>query len=225
MRPVLFVLLCCALACEEPRIKVVPVTVQWMDWPAEVNAGQTFRARLIVSGICAADPRFHPGSTADLSAVTFAPYFVTDDRPIACADVRASDVLVVIGIDTAGLAPALAASVARTYEMRGATWAYTYAPNALTPSLPVRLFGSITVRPSGADSSRRNGAGTVYLLRDSAGCARVRPIAAWKADTALALDDQADTVNLSGAFVRGYIYDTDVPVCGKTRLFHLVARE
>lgn len=224
MRPAAFVLLCCLLACEGPHTRVVPLTVEWMDWPAEVNAGQSFRTRLIVSSACIADARFHAGATADVSAVTFEPYFVGNDKPIACVAYADNTFLVVVaGIDTAGLAPGLVTTATRTYEMRGATWA-AYS-NWLPANLPVRMFGSVIVRPGGADSSRRNAAGVVYVRRDALGCARVRPIGAWKADTALALEDQADTVGLNGAFVRGYIYDAAAPVCGKTRLFHLVARE
>lgn len=227
MRPGVFALLCVLFACQEPNnTTVVPVTVEWMDWPAEVNAGQTFRTRLVVSGVCAADPRFHPGASADLSAVTFSPYFVVDNTVVYCAAEPVSPYLVVVGIDTAGLAPGLVATTARTYAMRGATWAQAVPvyPHALPQNLPLRTFGDVTVRPSGADSSRRNAAGQVFLEHDSTGCARVRPIATYRPDTDLPLEDQADTANLQGIFVEGYIYDVAAPVCGQTRVFHLVSR-
>jgi hypothetical protein len=229
MRPAVFVLLCILLACQEPATRVVPVTVEWMDWPAEVNAGQPFRTRLVVSGVCGLDPRFHVGASADLSAVTFSPYFVVDDRPVACLDVQTITVaLVAIGIDTAGMAPGLAASTSRDYAMLGATWAYTLAARAFAigqpQPLPVRLFGNVTVRLGGADSTRRNAAGEAYLVHDSTGCARVRPIATYRPDTYLPLEDQADTTSLQGVFVSGYIYNAAAPVCGETRVFHLVSR-
>ena len=226
MRPAVFALLCLLLACQEPTTKVVPVTVEWMDWPAEVNAGQPFRTRLVVSGVCAADPRFHAGVSADLSAVTFSPYFVVEDKVVYCLALQGTGVaLVAIGIDTAGLAPGLVATTPRSYEMRGATWAAAPLGGGGIQGLPVRMFGDVTVRLSGADSSRRNAAGQVYLVHDSSGCARVRPIATYRPDTDLPLEDQADTVNLQGRFVQGYIYKAAAPVCGETRVFHLVARQ
>lgn len=38
------------------------------------------------------------------------------------------------------------------------------------------------------------------------------------------LEDQADTTGLMNAFVRGYIHDAAAPVCGETRVFHLLSR-
>src|ERR1041385_1478958 len=184
MRPAVFVLLCVLLACQEPATRVVPVTVEWMDWPAEADAGQPFRKRLVVSGLWGLDSRFQAGARAALSAVTFSPYFVVDDRPVACLDVQTTTVaLVAIGIDTAGMAPGLAASTSRNYEMWGATWVYTFAAPAFAigqpQPLPVRLFGTVTVRLGGADSTRRNAAGQAHLVHDCAGWARGRALASY----------------------------------------------
>jgi hypothetical protein len=33
-----------------------------------------------------------------------------------------------------------------------------------------------------------------------------------------------DTVGLAGAFVTGYVHDAAAPVCGETRVFHLITR-
>src|SRR5258705_9446413 len=109
MRPEMFAAIALGLlvACDEPSGKVDPVSVQWMDWPAEVNAGQPFRTRLVVWGVCALNPRFHSGTYADQSAVTFEPYYVVDRDPIFCADLREATLLVV-ALDTAGTAPGLA---------------------------------------------------------------------------------------------------------------------
>src|SRR6266567_232281 len=106
MRLSAFVTSCLFLlaACESSG-KVTPVTVQWMDWPAEVDAGQQFRTRLVVSNICALDPRFHPGASVDQSAVTFAPYFVVDDQNIACVATAVAPLVSLGAIDTAGTAP------------------------------------------------------------------------------------------------------------------------
>lgn len=221
MRPAVFATMCLGLlaACE-PDATIDPVTVQWMDWPAEVNAGQPFRTRLVVWGVCAVDPRFHPGVHADQSAVTFEPFFLVGNDQIFCANLREATLLVA-ALDTAGTAPGLTAPSSRTYEMRAA--AEVFVARA-AQSIPVRQFGDVIVRPTDADPSRRNGGGTVFLLVDSLGCARVSPLGLYNPTSALVLEDQADTAGLSGAFVRGYIHDAAAPVCGETRVFHLVAR-
>jgi len=209
------------LACDGPNGKVDPVSVQWMDWPAEVNAGQPFRTRLVVWGVCAINPRFRPGAHADQSAVTFAPYYLVDNDQIFCANLREVTLLQVGAIDTAGTAPGLAAPASRTYEMRaGAEVFFARAEE----SIPVRHFGNVIVRPTGADPSQRNGGGTVFLLVDSVGCLRLSPLGLYNPNSALVLEDQADTSGLSGAFVTGYIYDAAAPVCGETRVFHVVTR-
>ncbi len=222
MRPAMFAAIALGLlvACDEPSGKVDPVSVQWMDWPAEVNAGQPFRTRLVVWGVCALNPRFHSGTYADQSAVTFEPYYVVDRDPIFCADLREATLLVV-ALDTAGTAPGLAGPASRTYEMRaGAEVLFASAAQ----SIPVRRFGDVTVRPTGADPSQRNGGGAVYLQVDSLGCARLAPLGLYNPNSALVLEDQADTAELSGAFVTGYTHDAAAPVCGETRVFHVVTR-
>lgn len=208
------------LACDGPSGKVDPVSVQWMDWPAEVNAGESFRTRLVVWGVCAINPQFRPGTHADQSAVTFEPYWVVGNDHIFCADLREATLLVV-ALDTAATAPGLAAPSSRTYEMRaGAEVVFATAAQ----SIPVRRFGDVTVRPTGADHSQRNGGGTVYLQVDSLGCARLAPLGLYNPNSALVLEDQADTAGLSGAFVTGYTHAAAAPVCGETRVFHVVTR-
>lgn len=222
MRPVVFATLCLALAaCEQPQATVSPVTVQWMEWPAEVNAGQPFRTRLVVWTVCALQPQFNAGVSADQSAVTFAPYFLVGHDPIGCVALR-SQVVAVGSLDTAGIAPALSALTARTYEMRGSILAFAYA--AAVQNLPVGTFGDVVVRPSGADASRRNAAGYASFWRDSLGCVRLRPSGLYAPGAALVLENQADTSSFATAFVRGYIYSAPSAVCGETKVFHLVAR-
>ena len=223
MRPVLCVTLCLGLlaACE-PDTKLTSASLVWMDWPAEVNAGEPFRTRLVVWGVCALNPRFRPGASADQEAVTFSPYFLVDDENIACA-ARASESFVVVALDTAGTAPALAALVSRTYEIRGSVQGNTRAPAVLGHGL-ISTFGDVRVLPSGADSSRRNAAGEVTATRDSATCVRIRPIGLYGPSAGLMLEDQTDTTGLSYAFVRGYIHDVTPPVCGETRVFRLLSK-
>jgi hypothetical protein len=194
-----------------------------MDWPAEVNAGQPFRTRLVVWGVCAANPRFHPGASADLSAVTFAPFFVTDDQVIMCLAEPTIATLLVVGLDTAGTAPGLAAPASRTYEMRGSAYAGVGDPRL--EGLPSRTFGDVIVRPSNADQTRRNAAGVVSLQTDIEGCVRVSPAGIYNSASWLPLEAQADTAGISYAFVRGYIYDAPAPVCGEARVFHLTAKQ
>jgi hypothetical protein len=226
MRPAAFATLCLGLfvACEPDTTDTTidPVTVQWMDWPAEVNAGQPFRTRLVVWNVCALEPQFRAGASADQSAVTFAPYFLVSKAQIECLTERTPTLLVVIAIDTAGTAPGLAAPSARTYEMRGSTMDVAYTAGA--PPLPVGTYGDVTVRPSGADPSRRNAGGYATLETDSLGCVRLRPTGLYSPGAALVLEDQADTAGISFAFVKGYIHDAATPVCGETKVFHLVSR-
>lgn len=222
MRPAWFATLCLGvLAACDSGTRVDPVVVQWMDWPAEVTSGQPFRTRLVVYGVCAINPRFHAGVSADQSAVTFEPFFVTGNDQIEClTEVTApAPALLVAPFDTAGIAPGLFAANTRTYEMRGAMMAVDPVPH-----LPVRTFGDVIVRASGADQSRRNAGGWVNRETDIEGCSRVTPVALYDPATALVLEDQADTMGLNYAFVRGYIYDAATPVCGQTRVFHLVSR-
>jgi hypothetical protein len=224
MRPTMFaaISLGLVLACGEPNDTVSPVTVQWMDWPAEVNAGQPFRTRLVVWNVCALNPQFRSGARADQSAVSFEPYFLIGHDHIACLTERTPSLLALIAIDTAGTAPGLFAPSARTYEMRASTMAVAYTAGA--QALPVGTYGDVTVRPSGADPSRRNAGGYATLETDSLGCVRVRPTGLYSPGTALVLEDQADTSGLPFAFLKGYIHDAASPVCGEIRVFHLVSR-
>jgi hypothetical protein len=174
-------------------------------------------------GICALNPQFRAGATADQSAVTFAPYYlIEEDNSIACAG-SVSESFVVTAIDTAGTAPGLAATFARTYEMRAAASANTRGI-ALLGNFPVRTFGEVTIQPSGSDPARRNAAGELSLETDSTGCVRVRPWGLYSPNAGLVLEDQADTAGLRYSFVRGYIHDAASPVCGQTRVFHVVTR-
>ena len=223
MRPAMFVMLCIASigACKSDSSDTVqPVTVQWMEWPAEVAAGQPFRTRLIVWGICAIDPRFQAGPSADESAVTFEPYFLVSGGGVQCLDAQPVERLVAFSIDTAGMAPALSPDYPRAYEMRGSASVYVGTARGIA-NLPVRTFGSVTVRPEPI-STNHNAAGYVSVGVDTLGCVRVMP--GWTYDRGIVIDNADDTVGMAGAFVRGYIYDASAPVCGETRVFHLLSR-
>ncbi|HXG95994.1 MAG TPA: hypothetical protein VNJ06_02645 [Gemmatimonadales bacterium] len=198
--------------------------VQWMEWPAEVTAATPFPVRLVIPFPACQQWTFRPGASADQSAVTFAPYFLLKKGPLICPPVPA-DVsiypLPYFSLDTVDTAPGLAAAFARTYEMRASATVYAPTPSPSNGGAPVRTFGDVTVRLSAPDTSRRNAAGIVSLFRSGA-CARVRP--ASSAPVGYVLEDQADTTGLMNAFVRGYIHDAAAPVCGETRVFHLLSR-
>src|SRR2546430_5074449 len=192
------------LAACEPNAKIDPVTVQWMDWPAEVNAGQPFRTRLVVWGVCAINPQLRAGASADQSAVAFAPYFLVGNDHIECLTARTRALLAVIAIDTAGTAPGLAALSARSYEMRAPTLAFALSAGA--QNLAVSKFGGVVVRRSGADASRRHAAGHVNIQRASLNYPGVRPIGLFTPHAALGLQHQADYAGFFAACVSGHIH-------------------
>lgn len=207
------------IACG-PNTDVQPAAVHWMDWPAEVLVSKPFEVRMILYPPVCFPHRFRAGAAADESAVTFAPYFLVERAEPICPP-TILDQLPSIVLDTLVAAPRLAASSPRTSEMRAASlFDSTSAPGGL----PVRTFGAVTVRPSDPDTSRRNAGGFVVLRIDDQGCVRVTPMGYDTPDAGLVLEDQADTTRFSFAFVRGYIHEVPVPVCGQTRVFHLLAR-
>lgn len=220
MRLLVSVLSLAFLAACESEHAAVPTTVMWMDWPAEVNTAAPLDVRMVVLPPCIWSA-FRAGPSADESAVTFAPYFLGVREDVLCAArTGPATGLVLGGLDTTVHAPALVSASPRTFEIRGAT--SVYAPAAM--SWPVRTFGEVIVRPSGADGSRRNAGGIVFRELDTLGCVRIRPVGSYKPGTALVLENPDDTVNLSGAFVRGYIFEPAAPLCGETKVFHLVSR-
>jgi len=227
MRPVAFAALLGLVACSE-SVRFLPVSVQWMDWPAVVAAGDPFRTRLVVYQPCALIRGFEPAPSADASAVTFAPYFVADKEPIGCYTTMsvASEMLVTWAIDTAGTAPGLYAygdDVARTYEMRALAPACPGC--ALLNSAPILIFGQVTASPGSAPpSASRNAAGFVLAQRDSAGCLRIRPSGLPNTAAALVVENPPDTTAHWGGFVRGYIHEPAAPVCGESKVFHLLSR-
>ena len=218
MRPFYYLPLLTALVACESDISVAPATVDWMEWPAEVSVAAPFPVRLIVSRPGCYQGVFKPGTHADESAVTFAPYFLVNTKHAFCPPgvytvyPNALDILVT--------APGLATSFARTFEMRGA--AQVYAPTPSANTLPVRTYGDVTVRLANPDNTRRNAAGFAAKDVDNLGCVRLRPNQT--IGIGYVLEDQADTARFSYAFVRGYIHASTTPICGETRVFELLSR-
>lgn len=227
MRALYYLPLCAALAACDSNVSIAPVTLQWMEWPAQVSAGTRFPLRLIVlpAPVCQRKI-FRPGVSADQSAVTVAPYYVVEGARTVCPlDFAAGPIAPVpfFVLDTLITAPGLPSTYDRTFDVRGA--ADVGANNAFAPvnNLPQRTFGEITVRISNPDTTQRNAAGVATLVRDTLGCALVQPFGFY-IPKAYVLEDQADTAGVNYAFVRGYLHDASAPVCGQTRVFHLVSR-
>lgn len=213
-----------ALAACDSGLDVQPAIVQWMEWPAEVVAAKPFSVQLLTGFPACHKWVFKSAVSADQSAVVFAPYFLVERGEPVCLPVPATlEVFPLpnLGLDTSVTAPGLATTVDRTFEMRASAVVNAPAPSPNVGDVPVRTFGDVTVRLSNPDSSRRNAAGIVTLSVDIGGCVRVHP---GGYSPALVLDDQADTTGLRYAFVRGYIHEAAAPVCGQTRVFHLVTR-
>jgi hypothetical protein len=231
MRLASFVLLLAApvTACSEPDSRIEPAQVSWMEWPAEVSATTPFTTRLVgYSPSCAQVLKFVTAPTVDQSAVTFEPYFLITGQPNYCrldvagsAPVDTASIRIIAQFfDTKADVPGLAAEFSRTYEMRAGT--NVYAPDRLT-AIPVRTFGDITVRTAQVENGRINAGGTAYASRDSVGCVSLHPFGIFPGY--VIENPPADTVQYWSAFVRGYIYESSTPVCGESKVFHLVTRE
>lgn len=225
MRSVLFALLLSGLtACggTGPNTQTVPLDVNWMEWPAQVVAAQPFGVRLLVpEPSCALVVALGAPATIDNSAVTFEPFALVRNEPVVCAfAASASSPVPFYGArDTTIQVEGLAATYPRTYELRAA--AYAFASAATASALPVRTFGTVTVRLDSAPATRANAGGRAQVTRDALGCVRVAPQGVFP--TSSYVVENPDSSLVSGAFVRGYLYDAAAPLCGATRVFHLVS--
>jgi hypothetical protein len=133
----------------------------------------------------------------------------------------------IASVTTLGVAPSafdqsitvssLEATAARTYEIRAAT--HTSAVD-----LVLRTFGDVVVRPDSIQNRRVNAVGHASAARDQAGCLRVYAVARYFS-TSYPVEDPPDTTSTWTAFVRGYIYEPTAPICGESKVFHLVTRE
>ena len=212
-----------AAACE-PDATIIRADVRWMDWPAVVLATVPFRTHLIVAWTCGATG-FKPGAAVDLSAVTFEPYYVEQVNAICALDPAVS--LDVFGsLDTAGVVPGLRADLPRTYEMRAAANASALPLGINADGLPIRTFGEVRVIQVSVPERPeypRNAAGLAYQVRDNLGCLRINPSGLYPMRSTIVIENPVDTVTHRMAFVRGYIYKPQAPVCGQDIVFHLVS--
>lgn len=188
--------------CAEPsNVDVVRAAPAWMEWPAEVRAGVPFQVRLV---------NYAPGCYARLelrvyvdrgaSALAFRlEWLVEGPSNVLCLrDPGYSDTLVTIA--------GLAATADRTYDLT------TIPPDRG----PVVTVGTVLVRPSAPLSDQTNGAGYASGATDIEGCAVMqRPF-----EAPIPVD------NPPGAtwegFVRGYFFTPAAPLCGQSRVFHVV---
>jgi hypothetical protein len=226
MRPASFVLLLVVpvAACSEPDTRIEAAQVSWMEWPAEVLAATSFTVRVAgYGGQCGPEVKLVIDPSIDQSAVTFAPYFLLPRAPDPCRYLD-GDGFSVASLqrpfyDTRAAVPGLEAQVPRTYEIRGATDAS--ARDALN-AFPIRTFGEITVRSAGVAAERLNAGGFAFTVRDSLGCVTLQPYAVYPGY--VVENPPADTTTYWSGFVRGYLYEPVAPVCGASRVFHLVTQ-
>jgi hypothetical protein len=199
-----------ALACTDPDTRVLPVDPSWMEWPAQVAAGVEFPLRVGVWQVCAVDPVFQPGAKVSQAALTLRPYFLAGRQDIFCAT------LDVAPLDTVIMAPALAATAARTYEVRGARTTSSGARVA-------RLYGTLEARPAGGPDGRTMAAGYAAAESDGPGCVGLRPTVLF--EERYVVENPPAMSSPWFGFVTGYLYHPASPVCGATTVFHLESHE
>jgi len=222
MRPASFVLLLAvpvAACSSEPDTRIEAAQVSWMEWPAEVSAATPFTVRLVGYGVsCVEVVKFVTKPSVDQSAVTFEPYFLLTGQPQFCRELTPSSRIIAPFFDTRAAVPGLEAQVPRTYEIRAGT--DVSAREALA-AFPIRTFGDITVRSAGVETKRVNAGGLAYASRDSLGCVTLFAYGVYPGY--VVENPPADTARYWYGFVRGYIYEA-APVCGESKVFHLVSR-
>ena len=203
----------------EPDTTVIPTSVDWMEWPAEVKAGAPIDVRLVGSEPCGVLLELRAPASVDNSAVTFEPYFVAKKGIGPCplpASPAPEVAIIAVGFDTTTVIDGLPADVDRLYEMRAAVSSFIALPAA---GVPVRTFGAIAVRVGQPDASRTRVAGFAYEYVDGAGCVRLQPRTLYR--TGGYVIENADSASVLDGMVRGYLYQRVAPLCGESRVFHL----
>jgi hypothetical protein len=239
MRPSDFVpLLFAVVACTDPKAPTAdirPVSVYWLEWPAEVTAATSFTTRLVFYSLpCGVIAELEIPTSADSSAVTLAPYYAVE-REVNVLCLAATPVvefdgptLIAADVPVAGLS----SDTVRTYEMR-ATTRIAVPSAAPAETLDVRTFGEVIVRNDTALARRSNAAGLASFFLDTLDCFRVSPYMVYSRPDGKRYVSRGsyvvdsvwtDSAIVARQFVRGYLYDAAVPVCGQTRVFHLVTR-
>jgi hypothetical protein len=211
-----------ALSCNDSGTHILPAAVNWMEWPAEVRAGTPFTARLVgFAPFCGPSDGFNAVPQVDDSAVTFQPYFIVPDQPSVCPPTERQVAIAFIApsFDTSAAVPGLAAPSSGTYDMRASAFAATFAPG---DGYVIHAFGTVTVRRDSADTSRTAAAGQIYTWRDTLSCLHGATPGLYPG---YVIENPPDTTTYWSGFVQGYLYAPAAPVCGATKVFHLVARQ
>jgi len=165
--------------------------------------------------------KFVTKPSVDQSAVTFEPYFLLTGQPQFCRELTPSSRIIAPFFDTRSAVPGLEAQYPRTYEIRAGSDAYA-RDAGLASAFPIRTFGEVTVRSAQVESGQINAGGVAYAFRDSLGCVTLSPSGVYPGY--VIENPPADTSRFWSAFVRGYIYEPAAPVCGESKVFHLVTR-
>lgn len=183
-------------------IHVESLGASWMEWPAEVPAVTAFDVRIVgFLPTCGSTYVRRYSIDQANSAVVFTPYAIVPDEPpcVNVAPAMFQDTITLAGL-TEG-----------TYEIR----------------TPGRVFGELSVRADPVGASRLDAAGQASVARDQGNCLRLMP-AVWLIVRPLPLENPPPDTSASGtafyAFVTGYLYDAPAPICGESKVFHLVTR-
>ena len=200
MRKLAYLTLLVALvlpACEADGFFVEQLTASWMEWPAEVQVGKPVSVLIVGGQVCGAEyVRRYQVDQAN-ATILFNPYQIVPETPcISIAPVMFADSIGVTDLPVG------------TYQLQSGD----------------RVFGEVVVTPDAPDAPPLNGSGGATFVRDPDGCLRLRPAMSYMSHF-MPLQDQADTTaDWTNAFVTGHILLVANPVCGVTRVFHLLSK-
>jgi len=215
------------VACSEPDLDVEPSVVSWMEWPEEVPVATPFSVHLTTSTAgCGVRGTVQLPVSVSNSAVTFEPVFLVEGRDNVVCVARAMEAAVVgPGYkDTTAVVPGLPAQYPRSYEMRATASVYVPQSVQAGTSLPVRTFGQVIVRQTVPPGGRTNVGGQAFATPQPSGCVRLRPLGRFDLPGGgYVLENPPNASSYWFGFVRGYVYEPATPVCGESRVFHLVS--
>lgn len=201
MRPAVFTMTCLGFltACGPlgPDSRVEPLFADWMEWRAEVQMDKPVNVLIVGFQQCgAAYVRRYEVDQAN-ATILFNPYQVVPETPcLSFAPVMFADNIGVTDLHVG------------TYQLQSGD----------------RVFGEVVVTPDAPDAPPLIGAGGATFVRDPDGCLRLRPAMAYMPHF-MPLQDQADTIaDWTNSFVTGHIVQVSAPVCGQTRVFHLLSK-
>ena len=173
---------------------IAPLSASWVEWPSEARANDPFQIRFVgILPACGASYVRSWDVNQASFTIDFHPLSFVPDRP------RCESIVPTMFDDR--IAFTLAAG---TYEIRS---------DGL-------VFGRVVVSLD-PGTSRVNAAGLAEAALDQQSCLRLRPMVL-PVVKPLPIENSAEAVAVSG-FVTGYLADVATPLCGETRVFHLIA--